>query len=65
MRLRRKLKLIAHRRGWIASPTLAFQGVPFGPQNRDLAGEVMQDLARRCEDGTCSVCFPDAPRWTP
>lgn len=65
MSLRWKLKEIAHRRGWIASPSLAFRGVPFGPQKRDLAGEVLRGLARRCEDGTCSACFPDAARWTP
>lgn len=63
--LRWTLKRLAHRTGLIASPSLAFMGVPFGFKRRDLAAEVMRDLERRCEDGTCSACFPDAARWTP
>jgi hypothetical protein len=35
-----------HRRGWIASPSLAFWGEPFGPDRRDLAGEVLRDIGR-------------------
>lgn len=51
---------IAHRRGWIASPSLAFMGVPFGPQKRDLAGEVLASLARDHDPATCPVCsIPD------
>lgn len=66
MRLRSTLKRLAHRTGLIASPSLAFQGVPFGLNRRDLAGEVMADISRRHnENGTCPVCFPDAARWAP
>lgn len=66
MSLRMRLKKLAHRTGLIASPGLAFQGVPFGFKRRDLAGEVIRDIARRHdENGTCPECFPDAARWTP
>lgn len=41
-RARRRTKLWLHRRGWIASPSLSFMNVPFGPERRDLAGEVMR-----------------------
>lgn len=44
MDLRSTLKRMAHRTGLVASPSLAFTGVPFGPKHRDLAGEVMRDI---------------------
>lgn len=60
-RIRRYLKELAHRRGWIASPALAFKGVPFGPDKRDLAGEVMQAIARSHDEaGGCPICHPEA-----
>jgi hypothetical protein len=40
MNLPRPIRAFLHRRGWIASPSLAFMGVPFGPEKRDLAAEV-------------------------
>ena len=46
MKTRWTLKGIAHRAGLIASPSLAFQGVPFGMKRRDLAGEVMRAIGR-------------------
>ncbi|MER7047744.1 hypothetical protein [Streptomyces jumonjinensis] len=59
MRLPARLRLLAHRRGWIASPSLAYLGVPFGPQKRDLALEVAAALGARCAAGTCAICGPD------
>jgi hypothetical protein len=66
-RVRRYLKELAHRRGWIASPSLAFMGVPFGPDRRDLASEVMQAVARSHDEaGDCPICHPDtAPQERP
>lgn len=55
-----RLREVAHRRGWIASPSLAWMGVPFGPLKRDLAGEVMRDIARSHDPRTCPICsLPD------
>ncbi|CAL9612514.1 hypothetical protein SUDANB1_05655 [Streptomyces sp. enrichment culture] len=45
-RARRRAKLWLHRRGWVASPTLSFMNVPFGPDRRDLAGEVLRSVGR-------------------
>jgi len=59
------LKGVAHRRGFIASPALAFRGVPFGPHRRDLAGELAADLERRHAAGQCAVCYPDGYRYCP
>lgn len=57
------LRRFLHRRGWIASPSRAFLGVPFGPDRRDLAGEVMADIARSHDERTCPICSaPDEPR---
>lgn len=50
------LRLFLHRRGWIASPSLAYLGVPFGPDRRDLAGEIAADLARSHDEQTCPIC---------
>ncbi|MEU2487028.1 hypothetical protein ABZ593_20770 [Streptomyces sp. NPDC012617] len=50
------LRTFAHRRGWIASPSLAFRGVPFGPEKRDLAGEVMRRIAEGHDPLTCPIC---------
>jgi hypothetical protein len=47
MTLRWTLKRIAHRTGFLASPSLAFQDVPFGPKRRNLAGELMRDIDQR------------------
>lgn len=47
MKLRSTLKWMAHRTGLVASPSLAFVGVPFGPKRRDLASEVLRDVDRR------------------
>ena len=47
MKARWTLKRIAHRTGLLASPSLAFQGVPFGPKRRDMAGEVMHAISSR------------------
>lgn len=47
MNLRLAVKRIAHRTGLVASPSLAFTGVPFGPKRRDLAGEVMRNISER------------------
>lgn len=47
MNLRSTLKRIAHRTGLVASPSLAFAGVPFGPKRRDLASEVTRDIHQR------------------
>lgn len=55
-RLHRWAKEVAHRRGWLASPTLAFAGVPFGPGRRDLAGEVMAAVSGNHDPDTCPVC---------
>lgn len=59
-----------HRRGWIASPSLAlslaFRGVPFGPERRDLAGEVMAAIWADHDLAVCPVCtVPDAPHAAP
>jgi hypothetical protein len=43
---RRRTKLWLHRRGWIASPSLSFMNVPFGPDRRDLAGEVLRAVGQ-------------------
>lgn len=53
------LRLFLHRRGWLASPSLAFSGVPFGPDKRDLAGEVMRDIAAATSGEPCPMCGPD------
>ncbi|MFD3612392.1 hypothetical protein ACFWXA_30860 [Streptomyces atroolivaceus] len=63
MRLPAWLRMFAHRRGWIASPALAFRGVPFGPQKRDLAGEVMARIARSHDPQTCPVCSIPDEEW--
>ncbi|MFF5655217.1 hypothetical protein [[Kitasatospora] papulosa] len=44
--IRAWVKLRLHRWGWLASPSLSFAGVPFGPDRRDLAGEVIQAIGR-------------------
>lgn len=59
MRRPRWLSLFLHRRGWIASPSLAFLGVPFGPDRRDLAGEVMTKIAAAAAVEPCPLCGPD------
>jgi hypothetical protein len=58
-RLSRWAREVAHRRGWLASPSLAYLGVPFGRERRDLAGEIAADLDRRCAAGECSLCGPE------
>ncbi|MFM9590726.1 hypothetical protein ACKI16_29490 [Streptomyces scabiei] len=63
MRLPRRLRLIAHRRGWIASPSLAFLGVPFGRERRDLAGELATAQDRRCAGGECALCGPEGHQF--
>lgn len=55
------LRLFLHRRGWIASPSLAWRGVPFGPDRRDLAGEVMTSIAAATANDPCPLCGPDEP----
>lgn len=57
------LRGLAHRRGWVASPTLAFRGVPFGPQVRDLAGEVMANIGRGHDRETCPLCSIPDEEW--
>lgn len=58
----RWLRLFLHRRGWIASPSLAYLGVPFGPDRRDLAQEVMAAISRNHNPETCPICSePDTP----
>ncbi len=60
--MRRRLvnwREFAHRRGWLASPSAAFRGVPFGPQKRDLAGEVMAAIARNHGPHNCWACAED------
>lgn len=54
------LRLLLHRSGVIASPSLAFRGVLFGPQRRDLAAEALQATARAQAD-RCPLCEPSAP----
>lgn len=58
-RVTKWLRALAHRRGWIASPSLAFRGVPFGPERRDLAGEVMAAIARNHGPHNCAACAED------
>jgi hypothetical protein len=53
------LSLLLHRRGWIASPSLAFLGVPFGPDERDLAGEVARSIAAATANDPRPVCGSD------
>lgn len=53
--LEMRLRWRAHRKGWMASPTAAFCGVPFGPDKRDLFAEVMSDIAKRHEE-RCPIC---------
>jgi hypothetical protein len=65
MQMPKSVRMFLHRRGWIASPSLAFMGVPFGPEKRDLAGDVMRRIAADHDAGNCSVCFPDACREMP
>lgn len=62
-----RLRRTAHEKGLIASPSLAFMGVPFGPDGRDLAGEIMASMARRHSETDCPICNPsgDFPRDTP
>lgn len=55
MKARWTLKRIAHRTGLLASPSLAFQGVPFGPKRRDMAGEVRSAVVTR--QGLTSSAF--------
>lgn len=64
-RLRWWLKGVAHRRGWIASPSLAYRGVLFGPQQRDLVGEIAACLQRSHDAGNCAICYPDTYRSCP
>lgn len=59
----RPVRAWLHRRGWIASPSLAFQGVPFGPQKRDLAGQVVADIWRGHNPKTCTVCNTPDEEW--
>lgn len=47
---------VAHRTGFIASPSLTFMGVPFGPKKRDLAAEVMHSIWGNHDPRTCEVC---------
>ncbi|MEW2568307.1 hypothetical protein [Streptomyces sp. NPDC047070] len=52
-----------HVNGWLASPSLAWTGVLFGPQKRDLAGEVMAEIARSHDEEWCGLCtVPDEER---
>lgn len=53
---RRSWRYIAHRTGFLASPSLAFLGVPFGRKRRDLAGEVMRALSESHDAKTCPLC---------
>lgn len=62
-RVTKWLRALAHRRGWIASPSLAFRGVPFGPDRRDLAGEVMASIWRDHDPETCPVCTAPEEPW--
>jgi hypothetical protein len=55
--VRVKVKEWLHRRGWLASPSLSFKGVPFGPDKRDLAGEVMRSIYGNHNPDTCEVCM--------
>jgi hypothetical protein len=59
------LRKVAHRRGWLASPSLAYQGVPFGPEGRDLAAEIAVSVWRDHDAGQCAICFPDTYRSGP
>lgn len=52
------LSLFLHRRGWIASPSLAWLGVPFGPDRRDLAGEVLRAIDAALAKEPCPLCDP-------
>jgi hypothetical protein len=62
VRLPSRVKRWLHRRGWIASPSLAWAGVPFGPEKRDLAGEVVAAIWKDHDPQTCPVCsVPDEP----
>lgn len=63
VRRRWSWRTFAHRRGWLASPAAAWRGVPFGPERRDLAGEVMARLARRHDPATCYVCLTPDEEW--
>lgn len=63
MRVPKTLRSVAHRRGWIASPALAFEGVPFGPQKRDLAGEVLANIWGEHDPMTCAVCNTPDEEW--
>jgi hypothetical protein len=40
------LRVWLHRKGWLASPSAAWMGVPFGPDRRDLAAEVQAAVNR-------------------
>ncbi|MFJ3545479.1 hypothetical protein ACIPQH_25325 [Streptomyces rubiginosohelvolus] len=53
----------AHRRGWIASPAAAFAGVPFGPQRRQLAVELLTARARQHDPATCPICLIPDEEW--
>ncbi|GGZ23261.1 hypothetical protein GCM10010387_15470 [Streptomyces inusitatus] len=50
------LRTLAHHRGWLASPSLAYRGVPFGPQKRDLAAEVQAAIRRAHDPAVCHPC---------
>ncbi|MFB7337761.1 hypothetical protein ACFC00_40120 [Streptomyces adustus] len=63
MTMPRWLRMLAHRRGWIASQSLAFLGVPFGPKRRDLAGEVLTAIARSHNPATCPMCSDPGEEW--
>ena len=63
MKLRRRVRFWLHRRGWIASSSLAFQGVLFGPEGRDLAGEVLARIAEDHESATYSLCSAPDEEW--
>lgn len=59
------LKRIAHRTGFLASPSLSFQGVPFGLKKRDLAGEVMRSIAERHQARLDTISVRPRPEGGP
>lgn len=59
------LKRIAHRTGFIASPSLAFQGVPFGRKKRDLAGDVLRSIGEKHEARLATVTVRPHPGGDP
>ncbi|MFD3848191.1 hypothetical protein ACFWVB_20160 [Streptomyces microflavus] len=64
MNLPQSVKRWLHQRGWVASPSLAFAGVPFGPEKRDLAGEVMAEIGKEHDPATCPVCSVPDEEWS-